>query len=69
VAKWLRATLLSWLLHQGRREDVAADPVVHPQTVRYRMRQLRDLFGDRLTDPDRVFDLLIAPASGEPGDY
>ncbi len=32
-----------WLLHQGRRDDVAAELFVHPQTVRYRMGQLREL--------------------------
>ena len=30
----LEATLRAWLLHQGRREAVAADLMVHPQTVR-----------------------------------
>lgn len=60
VAQRLEATLRSWLLHQGRRDDVAADLMVHPQTVRYRMTQLRDLFGERLRDPDAVFELLIA---------
>ena len=48
VADRLAETLRSWLLHQGRREDVAADLVVHPQTVRYRMTQLRELYGDGL---------------------
>ena len=37
VAEKLAETLRSWLLHQGRREDVAAELFVHPQTVRYRM--------------------------------
>ncbi|MBJ7358550.1 MAG: helix-turn-helix domain-containing protein, partial [Nocardioides sp.] len=35
---------------------------VHPQTVRYRMGQLRELYGDRLDDPDAVLELLIALA-------
>lgn len=39
----LTETLRAWLLHQGRREDVAAALFVHPQTVRYRVDQLRDL--------------------------
>jgi len=56
----LEATLRSWLLHQGRRDAVAADLHVHPQTVRYRMGQLRDLYGDRLDDPATVLDLLLA---------
>ncbi len=58
----LEATLRSWLLHHGRREDVAAELFVHPQTVRYRMGQLRELFGDGLDDPRRVLDLTVALA-------
>ena len=56
----LVATLRSWLLHHGRREQVAAELFVHPQTVRYRMGQLRQLFGDRLDDPQRVLELTLA---------
>jgi DNA-binding PucR family transcriptional regulator len=51
TAERLAATLRSWLLHQGRRGAVAEDLVVHPQTVRYRMTQLRERYGDRLDDP------------------
>jgi DNA-binding PucR family transcriptional regulator len=59
VADRLAATLRSWLLHQGRREDVAADLHVHPQTVRYRMTQLRELYGADLADPDKVLELVV----------
>jgi DNA-binding PucR family transcriptional regulator len=62
AAERLAETLRSWLLHQGRREEVAVDLVVHPQTVRYRMTQLRDLYGDRLTDPTTVLELTVALA-------
>jgi DNA-binding PucR family transcriptional regulator len=65
-AEKLSATLRSWLLHHGRRDDIAADLFVHPQTVRYRMGQLRELFGDRLDDPAAVLELTIALAV-EPG--
>ena len=67
TAQRLGETLRSWLLHQGRRDDVAADLHVHAQTVRYRMGQLRDLYGDRLDDPQVVLELLLAlhPAAGE----
>jgi hypothetical protein len=58
----LTATLAAWLRHHGRREEVAAELFVHPQTVRYRMGQLRDLYGDRLTDPAFVRDATIALA-------
>jgi hypothetical protein len=60
TAQRLEQTLRSWLLHQGRRDDVAADLTVHPQTVRYRMTQLRELYGDRLRDPAMVLELVIA---------
>jgi hypothetical protein len=56
----LEQTLRSWLLHQGRRDAVAAHLYVHPQTVRYRMQQLRELYGDRLEDPDWVLGLTLA---------
>ena len=39
-------TLRAWLLHHGRRDEVAAALFVHPQTVRYRMGQLREAYGD-----------------------
>lgn len=63
VADKLAETLRSWLLHQGRRDDVAADLFVHAQTVRYRMGQLRELFGDRLQDPQKVLELTLALSS------
>jgi hypothetical protein len=58
----LAETLRAWLLHQGRRDDVAAALFVHPQTVRYRMGQLRELYGDRLDDPATIRDLTLALA-------
>jgi hypothetical protein len=58
----LADTLRAWLLHQGRRDDVAQALFVHPQTVRYRMGQLRDLYGDRLEEPDTVLALTLALA-------
>ncbi|MGW4502708.1 PucR family transcriptional regulator [Micromonospora sp. NPDC004336] len=62
AADRLAETLRSWLLHHGRRDDVAADLFVHPQTVRYRMGKLRELYGDRLTEPATVLDLTLALA-------
>ena len=62
TAERLAETLRSWLLHQGRREDVAADLHVHAQTVRYRMTQLRELYGEQLADPETVLKLTIALA-------
>ncbi|GHJ59539.1 Fis family transcriptional regulator [Nocardioides sp. OK12] len=60
TAEKLTETLRSWLLHQGRRDEVAAELFVHPQTVRYRMGQLRELFGDDLEDPETVLALVVA---------
>ncbi|TYP86416.1 PucR family transcriptional regulator [Blastococcus xanthinilyticus] len=56
----LTETLRCWLLHHGRRDQVAAALFVHPQTVRYRMTQLRELYGPRLEDPQTVLDLTVA---------
>jgi hypothetical protein len=61
-AEKLADTLRAWLLHHGRRDEIAAALFVHPQTVRYRMSQLRELYGDRLEDPDEVLTLTIALA-------
>ena len=56
----LAGTLLIWLQHVCNANEVAARLHVHPQTVRYRLRQVDDLFGDQLRDPDRRFELEIA---------
>jgi hypothetical protein len=60
VREKLEQTLRLWLLCQGRRDDVAQHLFVHPQTVRYRMGQLRELFGDRLEAPETVLELTMA---------
>jgi len=56
----LADTLRSWLVHHGRREEIAADLYVSPSTVRYRLRQLRDAYGDRLQDPRSIAELTVA---------
>lgn len=48
----LAETLLAWLQAGGDAGEVAAKLHIHPQTVRYRLRQLHELFGERLRDPD-----------------
>ncbi|MGE2833304.1 PucR family transcriptional regulator [Mycobacterium sp. SMC-4] len=58
----LADTLRSWLLHHGRRDDIAADLYVSPSTVRYRLRQLRDLYGEQLQNPRAVAELTVALA-------
>jgi lambda repressor-like predicted transcriptional regulator len=56
----LGSTLDAWLRHRGRTEAVAKALHVHPQTVRYRLARLRELFGSRLDDPDGRFELELA---------
>jgi hypothetical protein len=56
----LGSTLDAWLRHRGRTEAVAKALHVHPQTVRYRLARLRELFGNRLDDPDGRFELELA---------
>ena len=53
-------TLRAWLDEPGQVSRVAERLHVHPQTVRYRMAQLRELFGERLDDPDARFELALA---------
>ncbi|OKH85667.1 transcriptional regulator [Mycobacterium sp. ST-F2] len=60
AAERLAETLRAWVLHLGRRDAVAESLFVHPQTVRYRMTQLRELYGDRLDDPALVLEITVA---------
>lgn len=52
-------TLLAWL-EGGGAPEAAKALSVHPQTVRYRMRQLEKLFGTGLRDPRTRFELEMA---------
>jgi len=56
----LVATLRAWLDRPGQVQAVAKALGVHPQTVRYRMGRLRELFGERLEDPEARFELGLA---------
>jgi hypothetical protein len=56
----LTETLRSWLLNQGRRDAMAAELFVHPQTVRYRMNQIREAYGDQLSNPSTILELTVA---------
>ncbi|HEX9482019.1 MAG TPA: helix-turn-helix domain-containing protein [Solirubrobacteraceae bacterium] len=56
----LTETLRAWLRAPGQRKTIAHELGVHPQTVRYRMTRLRELFGDALDDPDGRFELDLA---------
>jgi len=50
-------TLRAWLDTRGNVVDMASQLHVHPQTVRYRMRQVDLSLGDLLHDPDLRFEL------------
>ncbi|MGW8376307.1 helix-turn-helix domain-containing protein [Streptomyces sp. ODS28] len=53
----LAETLLAWLETRGGAPEVAGRLGVHPQTVRYRLRQIRERWGDAIDDPDVRFEL------------
>lgn len=60
----LTETLASWLRNMGDRRTIAEELHVHPQTVRYRVGQLRELFGSQLDEPRsraRLFLALVWP--------
>ena len=56
----LTETLRVWLAEQGRLGPVAERLGIHPQTARYRLGRLRELFEARLDDPDERFWLELA---------
>jgi hypothetical protein len=53
-------TLKAYLDHRGNAPAMAEALHVHPQTVRYRLKKLRDLFGSALDDPEARFELETA---------
>ncbi len=60
-------TLRAWLDTQGSVPDMAGQLGVHPQTVRYRMRQLELSLGEALHDPRRRFELELVLRAAPPG--
>jgi hypothetical protein len=52
-------TLRAWLRTRGTAARVGGDLGVHPQTVRYRMRQIERTLGDELDDPDSRFAIEV----------
>jgi DNA-binding PucR family transcriptional regulator len=63
----LTETLRSWLTQLGNRQAMARELHVHPQTVRYRLAQLRELFGADLDDPRTRAALTLALYWSGPG--
>jgi hypothetical protein len=62
----LQETLAAWLRHMGDRQAIAAELHVHPQTVRYRLARLHELYGPDLDDPDTRARLALALTWGPP---
>jgi DNA-binding PucR family transcriptional regulator len=56
----LAETLLCRLQSGRGVTEIAARLAVHPQTVRYRMRQVDELFGSLLDDPTARFEIQLA---------
>jgi hypothetical protein len=56
----LAETMLAWFENWGNATAAAQSLQVHPQTVRYRLRQINELFADDLKDPDKRLALEIA---------
>lgn len=56
----LEETLGAWLTAMGNQQATARALHVHPQTVRYRLGQLRAIFGPSLDDPDNQRRLMLA---------
>lgn len=63
----LCATLVAWLWHMGDRQAIAAELHVHPQTVRYRLARLHQLYGEQLDDPATRARLSLALGWGSGG--
>jgi len=51
----LAETFSAWLETRGTAPEMAERLKVHPQTVRYRMRNLERTLGGQLRDPDARF--------------
>ena len=56
----MTATLRAYLDERGNAAAMAQTLHLHPQTVRYRLKKLRELFGARLDDADARFELETA---------
>lgn len=55
----LTETLRAWLRTRGTAARVGDELGVHPQTVRYRMRQIEQIIGSELQDPDARFAIEV----------
>lgn len=62
----LAETMLVWLRTRPSAPVVAEHLTVHEQTVRHRLKRIKELFGDRLSDPSETVGLLAALESTTP---
>jgi hypothetical protein len=56
----MEETALAFVQHGGNAAAMARALHLHPQTIRYRLTRLRELFGEELADPDARFELELA---------
>ncbi|OLR94322.1 PucR family transcriptional regulator [Actinokineospora bangkokensis] len=56
----LLTTLALWLRHDGDAREVAKRVQLHPQSVRYRVQQVKDLLGDQALEGEKRFLLQLA---------
>jgi hypothetical protein len=56
----MEETALAFVQHGGNAAAMARALHLHPQTIRYRLTRLRELFGEELEDPDARFELELA---------
>jgi hypothetical protein len=56
----MEETALAYVQHGGNAAAMARALHLHPQTIRYRLNRLRELFGDELSNPDARFELELA---------
>jgi hypothetical protein len=58
---WLIDTFEPWLERRGTAVEIGRILGIHPQTVRYRINRLKEIFGDIIDDPDQrlAFELTL----------
>ncbi len=56
----MEETALAFVQHGGNAAAMARALHLHPQTIRYRLTRLKELFGEELADPDARFELELA---------
>jgi hypothetical protein len=56
----MEETALAYVQHAGNAAAMGRALALHPQTIRHRLRGLRELLGEQLDDPDARFELEAA---------